>query len=351
MQTVTDLVQCKLLVLMDKIAKEDMVIDLQEVLLRFTFDNICTAAFGVDPGCLDVSLPEVEFARAFEEATELTLFRFTVPPFVWKIMKAFNVGSEKKLKLAIKTVHEFAERTVLNRRAELHKLSERCDLLSRLMEVGSYSDKFLKDFCISFILAGRDTSSVALAWFFWLLNENPHVENRILEELSSIKDDASDACTVADLKRMEYLQAAISESLRLYPSVPIDFKEVQEDDTFPDGTKVKKGARVIYSIYSMARNEEIWGKDCREFKPERWLKDGIFVSENQFKYAVFNAGPRLCIGKKFAYMQMKMVVSSILRKYHVHVVNDQEVVPKLNTTLYLKNGLKVTVKARAEIEV
>lgn len=125
--------------------------------------------------------------------------------------------------------------------------------------------------------------------------------------------------------------------------------QVLEDDVFPDGTKVRKGARVLYSIYSMARVEEIWGKDCREFRPERWLKDGMFVSENQFKYTVFNAGPRLCIGKKFAYMQMKMVVASMLMRYRVEVVKGHEVAPKVTTTLYMKNGLRVLVRPRESI--
>lgn len=143
-----------------------------------------------------------------------------------------------------------------------------------------------------------------------------------------------------------YLQAALSESLRLYPSVPFEFKEVIENDVFPDGTMIKKGSQVFYSIYSMARMESIWGKDCLEFKPERWLKDGQFVSENQFKYVVFNAGPRLCLGKKFAYMQMKMVAASILLRYEVKVVEGHKVDPKLTITLYMKHGLLVTIKPR-----
>ncbi|WOL02446.1 hypothetical protein Cni_G11165 [Canna indica] len=374
--TIADLVHRKLLALLRKVAATGESVDLQEVFLRFTFDNICTAAFGVDPGCLSVDLPTVPFAKAFEEATELSLFRFIVPPFVWKMMRHFDVGTEQRLKAAVRVVHNFAEETVVNRRTEFEnskgsRFADRSDLLSRLIEsetvmdddddhTGSmkakYSNKFLKDFCTSFILAGRDTSSVALAWFFWLLSKHRHVEERILREISAViksrhEDETTHALdgvvfTVDDLKRMEYLQAAISESLRLYPSVPIDFKEALEDDVFPDGTVVKKGARVIYSIYSMARMESIWGKDCREFKPQRWIKDGVFVTESQFKYAVFNAGPRLCIGKKFAYVQMKMVAAAILLRYKVKVVEGQKVAPKVTTTLYMKNGLEVTFEKR-----
>ncbi|GLT69788.1 hypothetical protein SLA2020_419100 [Shorea laevis] len=356
-QTMQDLVHQKLLKLFEK-SKDGFEFDLQEVLLRFTFDNICAAAFGVDPGCLAVDLPEVPFAKAFEEATELTLFRFMLPPFVWKPMRHFGIGYEKRLKEAIKTVHDFAEKTVTLRRNDLIKFGslndDHCDLLSRLIEQGKkkqFSDKFLRDFFVSFILAGRDTSSVALAWFFWLLHKNPEVESRILGEINEIlgcrnHDDV--VFTLEELKKMVYLEAALSESLRLYPSVPMDIKEVVEDDVFPDGNMVKRGARVHYCIFSMARMESIWGKDCLEFKPERWInKDGQFVSENNFKYSVFNAGPRLCLGKKFAYMQMKMVAASILLRYEVTVVEGHQVYPKLTTTLYMKHGLLVTLKHRS----
>ncbi|XP_010250974.1 PREDICTED: cytochrome P450 86B1-like [Nelumbo nucifera] len=365
LRTIQDLVHQKLLKLLNKLAVSGDRVDVQDVFLRFTFDNICTAAFGVDPDCLAIDLPEVPFAKAFELATESTLFRFIVPPFVWKFMKLLGIGSEKKLKEAVQIVHKFGEKTVTGRRVELSKLgslNDRSDLLSRLIEVEDpeqkgkkkFSDKFLEDFCISFILAGRDTSSVALTWFFWLLHKHPRVEERIIDEIKEIvgqrkskkEKDEDVIFSIDELKKMVYLQAALSESLRLYPSVPMDFKEVQEDDVFPDGAFVKKGARVFYLIYSMGRMEDIWGKDCKEFKPERWMKNGELVSENQFKYAVFNAGPRLCVGKKFAYMQMKMVAASILLRFSVKVVEGQTIVPKLTTTLYMKNGLLVTFEPR-----
>ncbi|PQP98339.1 cytochrome P450 86B1 [Prunus yedoensis var. nudiflora] len=147
---------------------------------------------------------------------------------------------------------------------------------------------------------------------------------------------------------MDYLQAALSEALRLYPSVPLDHKEVVEDDIFPDGTILKKGTKVIYAIYSMGRTEAIWGKDCRDYKPERWLRssDGRFMSEPAYKFTAFNGGPRLCLGKDFAYYQMKFVAASIIYRYHVKVVEHHPVEPKLALTMYMKHGLKVTLQRR-----
>ncbi|MBA0798703.1 hypothetical protein Gohar_009268, partial [Gossypium harknessii] len=249
--------------------------DLQEVLIRFTFDNISTIALVVNPRCLALDLPEVPFAKAFEEATELTLLRFLMPPFVWKSLKFFGLGNERQLKEAIKVVHDFADKKVRDRRKILGNLSNQSDLLSRLIE-----------------------------------SENKQGQNRHFQ--CRTHDDHITVFTEEGLKKMVYLQAALSESLRLYPSVPIELKEVLEDDVLPDGTRLKKGAQVFNFLFSMVRMESIWGKDCLEFKLERQIKDGKFVSANQFKYPVFNAGPRRCLGKNFSYTQMKMVAVSVL---------------------------------------
>ncbi|CAL0334221.1 unnamed protein product [Lupinus luteus] len=317
------LVHSRLLPVLESCAKKSVAVDLQEILLRLTFDNVCMIAFGVDPGCLSLELPEIPFAKAFEDATEATVHRFVTPTCIWKFMRFLNLGMERKLRESIKGVDEFAENVIRTRKKELSLHCDedkklRSDLLTIFMKLKdedgkAYSDKFLRDICVNFVLAGRDTSSVALSWFFWLLHQNPEVEDKILEEI----------CRV-----------------------------VVEDDTFPDGTMLKKGMKVIYAIYAMGRMEAIWGKDCKEFKPNRWLRNnGQFMSESAYKFSVFNGGPRLCLGKDFAYYQMKYVAASIIFHYHVKVVQNYPVVPKLALTMYMKHGIKVNLYNRDAAQV
>lgn len=159
-----------------------------------------------------------------------------------------NLGVEKKLKQSIQAVDEFAEDVIQTRKRELSTTAQpqaenqRSDLLTVFMRLRDeqrrpFSDKFLRDICVNFILAGRDTSSVALSWFFWLLDRNPDVEDKILAEIYRIVGEREEAKTrefrfdslvfkPEEIKKMEYLHAAISEALRLYPSVPVDHKEV-----------------------------------------------------------------------------------------------------------------------------
>ncbi|XP_014493587.2 cytochrome P450 86B1 [Vigna radiata var. radiata] len=364
-ESLFELVHYRLLPVLEASVRKSVAIDLQDILLRLTFDNVCMIAFGVDPGCLRLGLPEIPFAKAFEDATEATVFRFVTPTCVWKAMRLLNLGVERKLKKSIKGVDEFAENVIRTRKKELSLQCEdtknRSDLLTMFMRLKdengrAYSDKFLRDICVNFILAGRDTSSVALSWFFWLLEQNPEVEENILAEICRLVSQRNDIkreefdnslrFRPEEIKKMDYLHAALSEALRLYPSVPVDHKEVVKDDTFPDGTVLKKGTKVIYAIYAMGRMESIWGKDWKEFKPERWLRDGRFMSESAYKFTAFNGGPRLCLGKDFAYYQMKYAAASIIFRYRVKVVENHPVEPKLALTMYMKHGLKVNLYRR-----
>ncbi|KAK9059948.1 hypothetical protein SSX86_020652 [Deinandra increscens subsp. villosa] len=367
-KSLLELVHKRLLPVLQESVAQSTEIDLQDILLRLTFDNVCMIAFGVDPGCLSPGLPEIPFAKAFETATEATILRFVTPTLVWKIMRHFNIGPEKKLKDSIKGVDSFADDVIRTRKKEVLLMSDddkkqRSDLLTIFMglkdEQGQpFSDNFLRDICVNFILAGRDTSSVALSWFFWLLDRNPTVEEKVLGEMCRIVKEREDESENGNLifrpeevKKMEYLHAALSESLRLYPSVPVDHKEVVEDDVFPDGRVLNKGTKVVYAIYAMGRMEEIWGKDCREFRPERWLRDGRFMSESAYRFTAFNGGPRLCLGKDFAYYQMKFVAASILYRYKVEVVANHPVAPKLALTMYMKHGLKVKLWKRSKSDL
>ncbi|XP_044491977.1 cytochrome P450 86B1-like [Mangifera indica] len=363
-----ELVHSRLLPVLENSVNSLESIDLQDILLRLTFDNVCMIAFGVDPGFLSPGLPEIPFAKAFEDATEATMCRFVTPTCIWKIMRYLDLGTERKLKQSIKCVDEFAEEVIRRRKKELSssndRSTQRSDILSVFMglkdEHGEpYSDKFLRDICVNFILAGRDTSSVALSWFFWLLEQNPTIEENILVEICRIIGEREEAereesplvFKPEEIKKMEYLHAALSEALRLYPSVPVDHKEAVEDDIFPDGTVVKRGTKIIYAIYTMGRMDAIWGKDCREFKPERWLRDSRFMSESAYKFTAFNGGPRLCLGKDFAYYQMKFAAASIIYRYRVKVAKDHPVVPKLALTMYMKHGLKVNLFKRPEYQL
>ena len=97
----------------------------------------------------------------------------------------------------------------------------------------------------------------------------------------------------------------------------------------------------------MGRMESIWGEDCLDFKPERWITEfGGIVHVPSFKFIAFNAGARTCLGKDIAFIQMKIIASAIIWKYHVHVVEDHPISPSISVVLHMKHGLKVRISKR-----
>ncbi|WOL03189.1 Cytochrome P450 [Canna indica] len=359
----------RLLPLLRRASLDRSVVDLQDVLERFAFDNICKVAFNHDPACLaqDVEGGDARdnfstgFAAAFIDASVISSgrFRYAVHRF-WMIKKLFGVGSERRLKEAIATVHNAAMQIIRSKKKERRASSSSSssvpqaeDLLSRFVANEDHSEEFLRDIVINFMLAGKDTTSSALTWFFWLLSSRPEVEAKILDEIRSIRaqnpNGAAAAFDFEELREMHYLQAAITESMRLYPPVPFSSLTCLSDDVLPDGTAVKKGWFVSYTPYAMARMEAVWGVDCGEYKPERWLEagTGAFRPESPFKYPVFHGGPRMCLGKEMAYIQMKSVAACVLEKFAVEVSEKAASPEKMvSLTLRMEGGLPVLLRPR-----
>ncbi|KAM0848479.1 hypothetical protein ACQ4PT_054351 [Festuca glaucescens] len=339
-------------------------VDLQDLLLRLTFDNICGLAFGNDPETLARGLPDNAFAASFDRATEATLNRFIFPECVWRCKQWLGLGMETTLTRSMAHVDRYLAAVIKTRKLELADHNDTTsatphdDLLSRFMRKGTYSDDSLQHVALNFILAGRDTSSVALSWFFWLVSTHPAAEHSIVRELCAVlaasrgaDDPASwlaSPLAFEELDRLVYLKAALSETLRLYPSVPEDSKHVVADDILPDGTFVPAGSSITYSIYSAGRMKAVWGEDCLEFRPERWLSaDGArFEPHDSYRFVAFNAGPRICLGKDLAYLQMKNIAGSVLLRHRLAVAPGHRVEQKMSLTLFMKHGLRMEVRPR-----
>ncbi|CDP03715.1 unnamed protein product [Coffea canephora] len=348
----------RLIPILTSAAANKTVLDLQDILQRFAFDNICKVAFGYDPAYLLPSLPEAEFPVAFEDATRLISERLNSPlPLVWKIKRVFNVGSEKQLKEAVRIVREFAKEVVREKKQELREKSSigSVDILSRFLTSGYYNEEFVTDVVISFILAGRDTTSAALIWFFWLVFCDPRVEKEILREIR----EKSESPVYDEVKDMTYTHASLCETMRLYPPVPLDTKVAMKHDVLPDGTAVKKGTKVIYHPYAMGRVEAVWGEDWADFRPERWLEEEAagdgegkwkFVARDPYTYPVFQAGPRVCLGKDMAFLQMKKVVAGVLRRFRVVPALEEGEKPVFVSylTSKMKGGFPVRIEERVE---
>ncbi|KAK1435085.1 hypothetical protein QVD17_00845 [Tagetes erecta] len=344
---VVDEIESRLIPLFETVSdSNDAVLDLQDVFRRFSFDSICKFSFGLDPGSLKPDFPVSELESAFDLSSKLCAERGMSPsPIIWKIKRLFNIGSEKELKKSIKTVKKLAGQVIKTRRETGSGLNN--DLLSRFM-ASINDDDYLRDIVVSFLLAGRDTVASALTSFFLLLSQNPKVLEKIREESGRvIGSDPEVLPGFEDLQHLHYLQAALHESMRLFPPIQFDSKFAMHDDVLPDGSFVKRGSRVTYHPYAMGRMEQIWGSDSLEFKPERWIREGEFKPESAYRYPVYQGGVRVCLGKEMSLVEMKCVALCLVRRFDVRVVDPSRLLrfsPGLTATV--SGGLLAVVRRR-----
>ncbi|KAE8057380.1 hypothetical protein FH972_014081 [Carpinus fangiana] len=331
-----------LIPVLDHVSEAEIEVDLQEIFKRFTFDNSCLMVLGFDPTSLSVDFPERTYAKAFDEIEEATLYRHIPPKWCWKLQRWLQLGQEKKLRKAWETFDGFLYHCISSKREELSRCSR-----TQLEEEGEF------DLLTAYIMQAEKGDMGALAWFFWLVATHPSVEMKILEEMTeniAVKDDKKkDNCFgTQQLDKQVYLHAALCEALRLYPVVAFDPRTATGVDTLPSGHRIDQNTKIIIFIYAMGRMEEIWGNDCLQYKPKRWIsKQGGIVSVPSYKFSAFGGGPRSCLGKAMAFIQMKIVATAILRNYHVQVVQDHPVSPSVSVVLHMKHGLKVRITKRS----
>lgn len=338
--------EAALLPLLEAAAVENRVIDLQDWFQRLTFDTTCVMITGYDPGCLSPDLPGVPFAEAMDDAEESIFMRHVLPERVWKLQRWIGVGSERKLMRARNILDGVIGNLIASKRKESTNEGE--DLLTSYMSERNQDTKFLRDTVLNLMIAGRDTTSSTLTWLMWLVSTHPDVEEKIREELSAGDGGGRRVFGLDEVKKMVYIHGAVLETLRLYPPVPFQHKVALESDILPSGHLVGPDVKVMFSLYAMARMESIWGEDCLEFKPERWISDGGGSVRHapSYKFLAFNAGPRSCLGKEVALAQIKAVAATIIYNYRVRVAEGHRVAPNSSVILYMRHGLKVKVSSR-----
>uniref|UniRef100_A0A1W7HBX2 Cytochrome P450 n=1 Tax=Scoparia dulcis TaxID=107240 RepID=A0A1W7HBX2_SCODU len=348
----------KLAHIVDTAATSNQIIEIQDLFMKSALDSVFKVVLGVDLDSMRGTSEGSQFSNAFDEASEMTCFRYV--DISWPIKKFFNVGSEATLRKCMKVVDGFVLKVIQNKIEQLNQPNEemsRSDILSRFLEMNETDPRYLKDIILSFIIAGKDTTASTLSWFFYMMCKHPHIQEKIVEEVreaAKIIDDLSieeiaNSITEEALDKMQFLHAALSETLRLYPVVPEDGKMCFSDDTLPDGYSVKKGNLISYMPFAMGRMKSLWGEDAEVFRPERWLdQNGVFRQESPFKFTAFQAGPRICLGKEFAYRQMKVFASVLLSAFSFQLADENKPVKYRTTlTLQINGGLHVRANRRS----
>mmetsp|Transcript_34424 Transcript_34424/g.73303 ORF Transcript_34424/g.73303 Transcript_34424/m.73303 type:complete len:584 (+) Transcript_34424:80-1831(+) len=333
-------------------------VDVFNLMNRFTLDTIGEIGFGKCIGSLEN--PSSPFLRSFDRAQQIAFQRFYIP--IWPLLRRLGLGPERDTREHFHRLDEYSRTVVQELRSSLTRSSAKVDGVAWadiegrksflglfLEDAGKHgedlSEDFLRDLVLNFLIAGRDTTAQAISWAVYCLSTHPEVQAKARQEVNEVCGIRGPSYD--DLQSLPYLQAVLNEVLRLYPSVPFDLKTAAQSDTWPDGTFVPKGTIVAYDIYAMGQDFSIWGDDAKVFRPERWLE--MKEPPDSYSYPVFNAGPRECLGKRLALVEMKACLATLLPHLSFKLaVPAEEVKPDASITIGMGSGLPCYVVRIAE---
>ncbi|KPJ08733.1 Cytochrome P450 4C1 [Papilio machaon] len=214
------------------------------------------------------------------------------------------------------------------------------DLLILAQQEGLINSIGIEEEVDTFMFEGHDTTAAGLSYCLMLLANHPYIQDKVFVEQREIFGDTKRTATLKDLNAMHYLDRCIKESFRLYPPVPFISRWMNESVTLSNYT-VPAGTSCNIHIYDLHRSELLYPNPSL-FDPDRFLPENV-AKRHHYAYIPFSAGPRNCIGQKFAMMVMKSIVSGIIRNFELHPVTTCSDL-RFQVDLILRNSEPVYIK-------
>lgn len=364
---------CKVSQKVGKLVDAGQSFDIQSFFFAYTMDVFGLIAFGVDLQSISLD-KQHPFAQAFDRVQHLCDVRMPNP--LWQYGRMLQTSNEREITEGCKVIKKFAADVIASKRQSLQRGEELgLDLLSRFVEKKEMNDDEMTDVVLNFMIAGRDTTATGTSWTLYELLHHPEHITAIRNELQMVLDTKYSGVHFTELTHEEkftvvetglpYLRAVVLEAIRMHPPVMKDVKFCVQDDVLPDGTVIRAGQAVLYAPYVLCRNPHVW-ESPDDFKPERFLeKIGVAhqlsdadddsaatasfhkpVNISEFDYPVFNAGPRICLGRALSLLEMQLMLATILPDFDFDFAHPHDATYSPSLVSPLKNGLTLTARRR-----
>ncbi|CAH0595500.1 unnamed protein product [Chrysodeixis includens] len=318
-------------------AANNNVVEGRDIGARYTMDCICSCAFGVESNAMAKETNNIFRVMAVQifEASNMRGFKMIMRAVWPAIFYAMN------MKLFPSSIDEFFSKLLKGVfESRNHKPSPRNDFVDLVLTfkndaylVGDsisnsktgkndkvqlkVDDDLLVAQCIMFFAAGFETSATTISFTLYELAKNQEAQNRVIEEIDAYCKRMNNKLVYECINELPYLDAAVYETLRMYPIFGVLTREVMDDYEFSTGLRVDKGVRVHIPIYHMHYNPDYF-PDPEEYKPERFLPENK-RDVKPYTFFPYGEGPRICIGSRFAKMQVMSGIITILKEYRVEL--------------------------------
>ena len=320
--------------------RDGAMVDMEQEMRELTLWIVAKTLFNIETSDVVRRVGE-----AFGESDAYLYLRLTQPVSLRRILHRLPLASTRRFRAARAYVDELIYGLIEERR---RSGAEGEDLLCLLMQAryedaesekdSFMSDELLRDEAVSLYIAGHDTTTT-LTYALYVLSQHPEVEERFHAELDDVLGDRD--ATLDDLPRLFVTDQIIRETLRLYPPVWGLSRMVFEPIEL-DGHRIPPGFEVMVSALITQRDPR-WFDDPLQFRPERWtpeFHDGL----PRFAYFPFGGGQHQCIGEGFVWMEAKIALATLCRRWRATTTAKAEILPR--TTLKVRGGLPTTLHRR-----
>jgi cytochrome P450 len=278
-----------------------------------------------------------------------------------RLVRALPQG--RRLLAKVDDLDAVVQRIIAEHRADLARGVERPDLLTWMIEAHdteaadrfgeTMTDEQLRDEVMTMVLAGHETTAMALSWTWWLLSSHPAAYDRLVAELDEVLADPAGGTrppSVDDLPALRFTRSVVSEAIRLYPPAWIMGRRLLTDMRI-GGWDLPSGSIVLGPPWVLHRDPRFWDR-ATSFVPERWLDaDGAYdesaPGQPRGAWIPFGFGNRRCVGEQFAWTEAVLLVAALARRWRVQLVPGSPIDMQAAVTLRPRHGLPMTVARRA----
>ncbi len=218
------------------------------------------------------------------------------------------------------------------------------DLLSMLLSARDeatglgLSDRELRDQVFTFLVAGYETTAVALAWAVYLLDQNPEADRRLRDEVAEVLNGRPPTAT--DFPRLDYTRRVLEETLRIYPPVYAIGRDARRDGEI-GGYRIPARSMIILSPYVTHRHPEFW-PEPEVFDPDRFIPERS-AGRPRFAWFPFLGGPHQCIGQEFAMTEATLILAMLGQSFRLRLAPGAQVEPRPMLSLRPRDGLPMTL--------
>jgi cytochrome P450 len=225
-----------------------------------------------------------------------------------------------------------------------HSADNESDFLSLLLQArqnDKIDERMLRTELLTLLLAGHDTTSLALTYTWYLISNHSQVKNELEKELETVINGTTPSSD--DLDQLKYCEQVLTEAMRLYPPVYSVLREPKYDVEFGN-YRIPSDSKLMLSQWAVQRDSR-WYDNPELFNPNRWTHDQS-TDRPQFAYFPFGGGIRRCIGEELAIIESKMIIGTIAQQYRLETVSDQPLNFSPSLTLHPKNPIEMKVQPR-----